>query len=61
VRSCKYCHDRSGAESLTLTPLRNTALLGQEARGILLGLMTIGGMVYNVFEGERTETYEQGE
>lgn len=35
------------------------ALLGTEVRGILLGPITVGGMVYNVYEGERTESYEQ--
>jgi hypothetical protein len=36
------------------------ALLGEEAKGILLGPITVGGMVYTVYQGERTEVYEQG-
>lgn len=35
-------------------------LLGEEVKGILLGPITVGGMIYNVYQGERTEVYEQG-
>lgn len=37
------------------------AQLGAEVRGVLLGPITVGGMVYNVFEGDRTEDYEQAQ
>jgi hypothetical protein len=33
--------------------------LGQEAAGIFMGPITVGGMLFNVFESERTETYDQ--
>lgn len=35
------------------------AQLGAEVRGILMGPITVAGMVFNVFEGESTEAYEQ--
>lgn len=33
--------------------------MGEEAKGILVGPITIAGMVFEVYEGERTEMYEQ--
>lgn len=34
------------------------SLLGREAKGILLGPINVGGMVYNVYEGLRSEAYD---
>jgi hypothetical protein len=34
------------------------ALLGQEAKGFMLGPITVGGMVYNVYEGLRSQSYD---
>ena len=35
--------------------------LGEEGRGILLGPIAVGGMIYDVCEGLRTEDYERAE
>jgi hypothetical protein len=33
--------------------------LADEARGILIGPITVGGMIYNVYQGARCEEYER--